>query len=469
MEPTTHRQNLQSNILLRLISFFALLFLARFAYTLTVNRDDFFSFSSSADNVQASADQESRLRSYYSSVFQDLIVDGFLSPDSKSLCIETRTGQDVVVLKEIGVSDSVGIHGRAVDQPFHNDTFDFEFSGVSGLDRSAQPADFASEVSRTLKPGGFFIVHTAAKDEYSLRSLLDLFSSCKLIRYRDIDGPSRSTPSVREVVLMKENRNRSVKGNSNSKCSVPGYKRELVRNAETLIEKEPLKPWITFKRNIRNVKYLTSMVDISFKNRYVYIDVGARSYGSSIGSWFKKQYPKQNKTFDVYAIEAGKAFREEYRRRKKKRVTLLPYAAWVRNETLFFGISREPTRRRGEDEKGRGMGRVQAAQSSSGFVNGDSDKIEGFDFAVWLKSAVSERDFVVVKMDVEGAEFYLVPRLVETGAICLIDEMFVECHYSRWQRCCHGERSPKFQKTYAQCLNMFSALRESGVLVHQWW
>ena len=43
------------------------------------------------------------------------------------------------------------------------------------------------------------------------------------------------------------------------------------------------------------------MVDISFKSRYIYVDVGARSYGSSIGSWFKKQYPKQNKTFEVYA------------------------------------------------------------------------------------------------------------------------------------------------------------------------
>ena len=68
-----------------------------------------------------------------------------------------------------------------------------------------------------------------------------------------------------------------------------------------MIKKEPLKPWITLKKNIQNIKYLPSMVDISLKSRYIYVDVGARSYGSSIGSWFKKQYPKQNKTFEVYA------------------------------------------------------------------------------------------------------------------------------------------------------------------------
>ncbi|XP_052174846.1 uncharacterized protein LOC127789834 [Diospyros lotus] len=189
-----------------------------------------------------------------------------------------------------------------------------------------------------------------------------------------------------------------------------------------------------------------------FKPGYVYIDVGARNYSSSIGSWFRKRYPKQNKNFEIYAIEAGKAFHEEYA--TKKSLTVLPYAAWVRNETLFFEISREP--RRKSEEKGIGMGRVQTVQSSSNFVS-DFHKIQGFDFAAWLKNAVSMRDVVVVKMGVEGAEFHLIPRLVETDAICLIDELFLECHFNRWQ------------KTYTQCLDLFSSLRKSGVLVHQWW
>ncbi|RVW63800.1 hypothetical protein CK203_053723 [Vitis vinifera] len=114
------------------------------------------------------------------------------------------------------------------------------------------------------------------------------------------------------------------------------------------------------------------------------------------------------------------------------------------------------------------MGRIQPGQSSAS-SDAVVDQIEGFDFANWLKNSVSERDFVVMKMDVEGTEFDLIPRLFETGAICLIDEIFLECHYNRWQRCCPGERSSKYQKTYDQCLDLFSNLRNSGVLVHQWW
>ncbi|KAA8543693.1 hypothetical protein F0562_021561 [Nyssa sinensis] len=446
MESSTGKPSLLSNVLVRVFSFGVLVFLARFAYIVTIrgkscDSGDFCFFSSIPDTLRLSTgflltdpsampdgdartfDVDFRLRNYFSSVFQDMITEGYLSPDSKVLCIETINGQDVVALREIGVPDSIGISkkpwppfvvsGQPFRQPFGDNTFDFEYSGNAGLDRSALPAQFASEVLRTLKPGGFFVVHTAAKDLYSLNSLLDLFNSCRLIRSRDIDGFDSSMPSIREIVLKNENEilghdknKQSSHGNLVNKCSVPEHKRELIRNAEPLIPEEPLKPWITLKKNIKNIRYLSSMVDISFKRRYVYIDVGARSYGSSIGSWFRKQYPKQNKTFEIYAIEADKAFHEEYR--TKKRITLLPYAAWVRNETLFFGINREPSHKIGE--KGRGMGRIQAVQSSSNFV-GDLDMIQGIDFANWLKNTVSERDFVMMKMDVEGTEFHLIPRL----------------------------------------------------------
>ncbi|KAH1068572.1 hypothetical protein GYH30_006230 [Glycine max] len=106
--------------------------------------------------------------------------------------------------------------------------------------------------------------------------------------------------------------------------------------------------------------------------------------------------------------------------------------------------------------------------SSGGFDGGEVEKIPGFDFVDWLKNTVSENDFVVMKMDVEGTEFDLIPRLFETRAICLVDEIFLECHYNRWQRCCPGQRSPKYEKTYDQCLQLFTSLRQSGVLVHQW-
>ncbi|KAF5821050.1 putative methyltransferase FkbM, methyltransferase type 11 [Helianthus annuus] len=498
------------NVVVRFLLFSLLIVIIRFAYVITIRGescvagDDFCFFSATAStgnhnlvtaasggghtgrssvilNPTAAASPEFHKRvMFYITVFQDLIVDGFLNMQSKSLCLETPAGEDVYALREIGVEDSVGIFKKAMKplvvnglgfrQPFEDNTFDFIFSGNGVLDRSDKTASFASEIGRTLKPEGYVVVHTGSIDTYSFNSFIRLFNCCKFISSREFDGFDSDLPRVHEIVMKKEIdmkiRSKTDPNSKNSvgSCSVPGYKQELLKKAEPLIESEPLKPWITLKRNIENVKYLSSMADIGFKNRYVYVDVGARSYGSSIVSWFKKQYPKQNKTFDIYAIEADKHFHDQYK--SKKGVTLLPYAAWVRNESLVFEINQTP----GDEnvETGRGMGRIQAAKTGGGIV-GSTDVIQGFDFADWLKNTVTENDFVVMKMDVEGTEFDLIPRLIETGAICLIDEVFLECHYNRWQKCCPGVRSPKYQKSYGQCLDLFKSLRQRGVLVHQWW
>lgn len=504
------KPSLLRNILVKAMVFCLLIICFRFAYVVTIRGEScdvgsfcFFSVPDTFSIVAATAgaassavstsvvvrsDKEALWTSkdwrkavqFYSSVFQDLISEGFLSPQSKALCVDTTAGQDVFAMKELGVSDAIGVAEKAskplvmaykskssLIQPFDDDSFDFIFSG--GIDRSKSLSKFAGEIARTLKPEGYLVVHSKSIDTYSLHSFIALFNCCSFITSREFQGLDASMPHIRELVMKKENGGGVFPVNSNNECSVPGYKQEIVRKAEPLIEKEPLKPWITLKKNIQNIKYLPSMVDISFKSRYIYVDVGARSYGSSIGSWFRKQYPKQNKTFEVYAIEADKSFHEEYIA-KKKWVKLLPYAAWVRNETLFFEVNHDP----GDDpeekgKKGRGMGRIKPVQSDDGAVSSGVDKIVGFDFAEWLKSTVTEKDFVVMKMDIEGTEFDLIPRLMETGAICLIDEIFLECHYNRWQRCCPGQRSTKYEKTYGLCMDLFTSLRKSGVLVHQWW
>lgn len=473
MKTAPRKPNLLTTILVRVLSFGVLVFLARLAYVVTIrgkscNSGNFCFFSvPETDGGGGSEDTSAAdelLLNYYVPVFQDLVAEEYLSPNFKSLFIGTLASLSADALREIGVTDSISVSDTPIPLPFDDSTFGLVFSGNAGLDRSTDPAIFAAEVTRILRPGGFFVVHTAAKDSYSLYSLLDLFNSCRLIGIHDIDGVDASSLPIREIVLKKGSENISRSGIALNNSSALGYKRELIESLEPLIKEEPVKPWITLKRNVQNIRYLPSMVDISFKNKYVYIDVGARNYGSSIGSWFKKQYPKQNKDFEIYAIEADKAFHEEYK--LKKGVTLLPYAAWIRNETLFFEINREPSGK--NEEKVGGMGRIQSVQSSSNFV-GNLNKIEGFDFAEWLMTTVSKKDFVVLKMDVEGSEFHLISSLVETGAIGLIDEMFLECHYNRWQRFRKGERSLKYEKTYDQCLELFSSLRERGVLVHQWW
>ncbi len=50
------------------------------------------------------------------------------------------------------------------------------------------------------------------------------------------------------------------------------------------------------------------------------------------------------------------------------------------------------------------------------------------DVASWMLASFNPEDHLLVKMDIEGAEFDVLPRLISTGAIKLIDEMKIEWH-----------------------------------------
>lgn len=259
----------------------------------------------------------------------------------------------------------------------------------------------------------------------------------------------------------------AVRGGAHSRrhCGVPD---DLIRNLEPLIAAEPLDIWEGLGKEEKNIKYLSSSIDLTLtqprhhhRHRYIYVDVGARDYDSSIGSWFVKQYPKQNMTFEIYAVEADAAFHGQYMRRRG--VTLLPYAAWVRNETVVFGS--KPIVVKGKVWRRRPFGRIEAAEEGMT----EAARVAAFDFVEWLKTTVRPEDFVVVKMDVEGAEIELVTALIERGAVCLIDELFMECHFDRYVKCCEGERINRFNFSYDQCYALFKKLRNMGCVVHQWW
>ncbi|XVE56663.1 hypothetical protein DITRI_Ditri04bG0028900 [Diplodiscus trichospermus] len=152
--------------------------------------------------------------------FRSLKQRNLLFNDSKALSIGARVGQEVAAMKLVGVSDSVGIDlvpypplvvkGDFHAQPFENQTFDFEFSNV--FDHALYPWKFVGEIERTLKTGGFCVLHVAllrradkysANDLYSVKPLVELFRESELVEVRKVDGFGLDT----EVVFRKKKKN----------------------------------------------------------------------------------------------------------------------------------------------------------------------------------------------------------------------------------------------------------------------
>ena len=79
----------------------------------------------------------------------------------------------------------------------------------------------------------------------------------------------------------------------------------------------------------------------------------------------------------------------------------------------------------------------------------DVPKIDVVD---WLLSSFNVDDYVVLKMDVEGAEIEIVPKLLETNATRLVDVFLWECH-AKWRG----------HKGKCQCAQWEEQLRRAGV------
>ncbi|WCJ38630.1 S-adenosyl-L-methionine-dependent methyltransferases superfamily protein [Euphorbia peplus] len=157
----------------------------------------------------------------FAGFFENLKEKKLLFENSTALSIGARVGQEVAALKRVGVNNSVGIDlvpypplvvkGDFHNQPFDDESFDFEFSNV--FDHALYPEKFVGEIERTLRRGGVCVLHVAlsrrsdkysANDLYSVEALMKLFKKSEFVHTRKVDGFGLDT----EVVFRKNNNNK---------------------------------------------------------------------------------------------------------------------------------------------------------------------------------------------------------------------------------------------------------------------
>lgn len=61
------------------------------------------------------------------------------------------------------------------------------------------------------------------------------------------------------------------------------------------------------------------------------------------------------------------------------------------------------------------------------------------DFSAWMAASFTSADFVVLKMDVEGGEHSIIPKMVRDDTLRLVDVFLWECHHMPkwWHSPCH--------------------------------
>ncbi|GFZ10264.1 hypothetical protein Acr_21g0008630 [Actinidia rufa] len=222
-------------------------------------------------------------------LFRDLANEGLLKLGDRALFVgngneESIYDSQILAGNEmdlISISDS----DRQVSIP--DETFDFAFMPVT---YHGAAADF---IDRTLKIGGIVAVQLS-KDPFLA---FQKPSNYKIVYIHRFDST---------IVAMQKTS--PSEGKSPSKRRLCGVatseaKKEALKNLEDVLLEPPRAASGKSKTYLKRTKYLPDLMGDSLENypRRVFIDVAAEK---GRAGWFKEHYPRQNKDFEMYEIEA---------------------------------------------------------------------------------------------------------------------------------------------------------------------
>jgi FkbM family methyltransferase len=94
-------------------------------------------------------------------------------------------------------------------------------------------------------------------------------------------------------------------------------------------------------------------------------------------------------------------------------------AAWIEDGEMWFAV----------DPSNDSPFGSTLMQSKAVWKVGEKVMVSCFDFSTWLKRF--EGCYVVVKMDIEGAEFPVLEKMLADGTIDLVSELHVEFHANK--------------------------------------
>lgn len=150
--------------------------------------------------------------------------------------------------------------------------------------------------------------------------------------------------------------------------------------------------------------------------KYVFIDLGAYD-GDSIKAFYGMDLPVPYTQFDIYAFEPNPLFAEPLAQlaRENPRITLSKKAAYISSGLQDWGMDQSQTP--------MGSTLMRTKRNWDAAVK---TTVECFDFSKWLKKF--RGSYVIVKMDIEGAEYDVLEKMIADGTDDIPAKMMIEFH-----------------------------------------
>jgi FkbM family methyltransferase len=158
-------------------------------------------------------------------------------------------------------------------------------------------------------------------------------------------------------------------------------------------------------------------------HRRVVVDCGANT--CKVLRSFTGKLPED---FEFVAFEAQPELRRAGRRAvrdlRDRKIDFIPKAVWTEDGVIDFYLATEW----GPNHRGGSTLVAGHTRNKSAVDYAHPVQVEAVDFSAWLRRNFDEDDHVIVKMDIEGAEYDVLEKVVRDGNLPLIDELIVEFH-----------------------------------------
>ncbi|XP_051113302.1 uncharacterized protein LOC127239269 [Andrographis paniculata] len=360
-------------------------------------------------------------------VFQALMDKNLLRSDAAALCVGEKSSSAVLALRHLGFFNAVGAdrhpyfslfkRGFVYELNYEDNHFDFVFS--EDLDRVSVPGLLVRELERVLRPGGTGAILLGSGSRlYSSAALWRVVSITSFLTSSDVQHICR-LGSLNLIIFKK----RLGSFASFEHFQLPSACPAVENNKKMMKYIEPIADEVS----PYELSYLPNYMNISSRNKLVYINVGAGEYARPTIEKLSKPYCGDHHTaFEVFIIDHKTSVLSSY--------VTEPSIHFVYHPALAGDVS------------GNGVPEVSADE----FLSAPVDE-GGFEFVPWFKETVSDGDFVVLMMNAKFGEMNILVDLFKSGEICRVDELFLKCS----------------EECKRDCANIFGSLRKSGVYAHQ--
>lgn len=156
--------------------------------------------------------------------------------------------------------------------------------------------------------------------------------------------------------------------------------------------------------------------------RHAFVDLGANMGDVALA------YAQKHPGCDIYCVEPARELIKEIANKSfgiNRTFVIMWAAAWTYDGTIgLFGSG-------AHEASTIVAGKVEINNWPQIDYN-KSHSVPCFDFSAWLMRTFSLTDRVVVKMDIEGAEYDLLEKMISDRSISLISELICEWHHDRY-------------------------------------